>query len=307
MALLSQRHRGILYALPWIIGLGVFSLYPFLASLYYSFTDFSVLQSPQWIGADNFTEMAGDSVFWKVLGNTFLYAGLAIPAGLIVSLSVALLMNACRRGQVLYSVIFYLPQLVPAAASAILWMWIFNAEYGLLNAALQPLFDLLNGVRHVFDPALASLGPPSWLADPNWALPALVLMALWGVGQTAFIYLAKLQDVPLELYEAAEIDGASTWQKIRYVTLPQISPIIFFNIVMGIIGTFQIFTEPYMMTEGGPARATYFLPHYIWDNAFRFLRMGYASAMAWMLFVVILLLTMLAFRLARDRVYYAGR
>lgn len=304
---LQSRWRGLVFALPWIVGLGLFSLYPFLASLYYSFTDFSVLQKPQWIGAQNLGEMAGDSVFWKVLGNTLLYAALAIPSGLIVSLGLALLMNACRRGQALYSVVFYLPQLVPAAASAILWMWIFNAEFGLLNSALQPFYDALNWAVHIFRPDAASKGPPAWLADPNWALPALVLMALWGVGQTAFIYLAKLQDVPIEMYEAADIDGATTWQKIRYVTLPMISPIIFFNVIMGIIGTFQIFTEPYMMTEGGPARATYFLPHYIWDNAFRYLRMGYASAMAWILFVIILLLTVLAFRLARDRVYYAGR
>lgn len=170
----------------------------------------------------------------------------------------------------------------------------------MLNSALQPFCNLLNA-------AGLNVQPPGWLADPHWALPALVLMGLWSTGQTAFIYLAKLQDVPLELYEAAEIDGASTWQKIRHVTLPMISPIIFFNIIMSIIGTFQIFTEPYLMTEGGPARATYFLPQYIWDNAFRYLRMGYASAMAWILFVVILGLTVLAFRLARERVYYAGK
>ena len=147
----------------------------------------------------------------------------------------------------------------------------------------------------------------AWLADPHWALPALVLMGLWSTGQTAFIYLAKLQDVPVEIYEAAEIDGASTWQKIRYVTLPMISPIIFFNVIMGIIGAFQVFTEPYLMTEGGPAQATYFLPQYIWDNAFRYLRMGYACAMAWILFLIILGLTLLAFRLSRERVYYAGK
>jgi multiple sugar transport system permease protein len=132
-------------------------------------------------------------------------------------------------------------------------------------------------------------------------------MALWGVGQTAFIYLAKLQDVPIELYEAADIDGATTWQKIRHITIPTISPIIFFNVIMGIIGAFQVFTEPYLMTKGGPAEATYFLPHYIYDSAFRDLRMGYASAMSWILFLVILGLTALAFRLSRDRVHYAGR
>jgi multiple sugar transport system permease protein len=293
---IKTRSAGLWFALPWIIGLGVFTLYPFGAAIVYSFTDYSVLQRPVWVGLDNFSEMAGDKVFWQALRNTLLFAALSIPSGLIVSLALALMMNATRRGQVLYSVIFYLPHLVPAVASAILWMWIFNGEYGLLNSALRPIFDLLH------------LGPPpAWLSSTTWALPALVIMGLWGVGQTAFIYLAKLQDVPHELYEAADIDGASTWQKIRHITLPTISPIIFFNIIMGIIGAFQVFAEPYVMTQGGPANSTLFLPQYIFQNAFTYLRMGYASAMAWILFLIVLGLTVLAFRLSRDRVYYAGK
>lgn len=295
MAAIKTGRTGMIFALPWIIGLGVFTVYPFCASIYYSFTDYSVLQAPVWIGTDNFAEMAGDKLFWQALGNTFLYAALAIPSGLIVSLGLALLMNATRRGQVLYSVIFYLPHLVPAVASAILWMWIFNSEFGLLNSALAPFLDLLG------------VSPPAWLSSTTWALPALVIMALWGVGQTAFIYLAKLQDVPHELYEAADIDGAGTWQKIRHITLPTISPIIFFNVIMGIIGAFQVFTEPFLMTGGGPANATLFLPQYIFQTAFTYMRMGYAASMAWILFIVVLGLTVLAFRLSRDRVYYAGK
>jgi multiple sugar transport system permease protein len=307
-----RRWKHLLFVSPWIVGLTLFTLYPFAASIWYSFHDFSVLTPPVWVGTGNYGEMAGDERFWRTLGNTGVYAALSIPAGLIVSLALALLMNAVKRGQVIYSVIFYLPHLVPAVASAILWMWIFNAEFGLLNNALRPLFDAANSVRAWFDPAVATTAalqwaPPAWLASTTWALPALVLMALWGVGQTAFIYLAKLQDVPIELYEAADIDGATTWQKIRHITLPTISPIIFFNVIMGIIGAFQVFTEPYLMTKGGPAEATYFLPHYIYDSAFRDLRMGYASAMSWILFLVILGLTALAFRLSRDRVHYAGR
>jgi len=297
MALNDTRRKGVMFALPWIVGLGLFTLYPFCASMYYSFTDFSVLLAPKWIGAANFQEIAQDAVFWKVLKNTCLYAGLSIPAGILVSLTLALALNGVKRGQVLYSVIFYLPHLIPGVASAILWLWILNGEFGLLNSALRPILELLN-------PAWQ---PPVWLNDTTWALPALVLMGLWGVGQSAFIYLATLQDVPVEMYEAADIDGATTLQKIRYVTIPMISPIIFFNVIMGIIGAFQVFTEPYLMTGGGPDRATYFLPHYIWDHAFRYLRMGYACAMSWILFVVILLLTMVAFRLSKDRVYYAGR
>jgi multiple sugar transport system permease protein len=316
MSTVTRRTKGLWFALPWIIGLGVFTVYPFCASIYYSFTDFSVLQRPVPVGLGNFTAMARDDVFWTVFGNSMTYAALSIPAGVLVALTLALLMNGVKRGQAVYSVIFYLPQLVPAVASVILWMWIFNAEFGLLNNAIKPFYDLANNLRRQIDPQLAEQmqknaeliwTPPGWLGSPNWAKPALVLMGLWGTGQMAFIYLAKLQDVPTELYEAAEIDGASTWQKVRYVTLPTISPIIFFNIVMAIIGTFQVFTEPYIMTGGGPARATYFLPQYIWDNAFNYLRMGYACALSWILFLLILLLTMLAFRLSRERVYYAGR
>jgi multiple sugar transport system permease protein len=291
----KPSRRALLFVAPWLIGLGAFTLYPFAASIYFGFTDASVLQPAVWVGLDNYREIASDSVFWKTLGNTLLYAALAIPAGLVVSLALALMMNSARRGQALYSVIFYLPHLVPAVASAILWMWIFNGEFGLLNNALRPVLALFGAT------------PPAWLSSTTWALPALVIMAMWGVGQTAFIYLAKMQDVPHDLYEAADLDGASTWQKIIHITLPTISPIIFFNIIMGIISVFQVFTEPYLMTGGGPAQATYFLPQYIYDHAFRFMRMGYASAMSWILFLVILLLTMLAFRLARNRVHYSGK
>jgi multiple sugar transport system permease protein len=316
MNLKSRGWRGLLFALPWIVGLLIFTIYPFCASLYYSCTDFSVLQKPVWVGLDNYREITGDAVFWQVLGNTLYYVVLAIPAGLFGALGLALLMNAVKRGQWIYSVIFYLPHLIPVTACAILWMWIFNAECGLLNSALRPLFDVLNSFRVWMDPALAEAmktdpavlwGPPAWLSSTNWALPSLVLMGLWSVGQMSFIYLAKLQDVPMELYEAAEIDGASTFQKIRHVTLPQVSPIIFFNFIMSIIWACQIFAEPYLMTQGGPDRATTFLPGYIWDNAFMYLRMGYACALSWILFLLILLLTLLAFRLAKDRVYYAGR
>jgi len=289
------RYKGWLFVAPWVIGLSAFTVYPFCASIYYSFTDFSVLVKPTYVGAMNYQKIYEDDLFWKVLKNTFLYAGLSIPAGLIISLSLALMMNGVRRGQALYSIIFYLPHLMPPVACAILWMWIFNSEFGLLNNALRPILGLVN------------MSPPSWLGSSDWALPALVVMAMWGVGQTAFIYLAKLQDVPQDMYEAAEIDGASTLQKIWYVTLPMISPVIFFNIIMAIIGSFQVFTAPFMITEGGPDKSTTFMPHYIWDNAFRFLKMGYACAMSWILFLVILALTALAFRLARDRVYYAGK
>lgn len=312
----AQRHKGVLFAMPWILGIAIFTLYPFCASLYYSFTDYSVLQKPVWVGLDNYSEMVHDRVFWKVFVNTLYYVVLAIPTGVICALGLALVMNMTKRGQWLYSVIFYLPHLVPAVASALLWMWILNAELGLLNSGLRPVFDALNAVRGWLDSDFAAKvqenssilwAPPAWLGSSTWALPALVIMGLWGVGQMSFIYLAKLQDVPTELYEAADIDGASVWQKIRHVTIPQISPIIFFNLIMGIIWACQIFAEPFLMTQGGPARSTTFLPMYIWDNAFVYMRMGYACALSWVLFLMILILTVVAFRLARDRVYYAGK
>jgi multiple sugar transport system permease protein len=310
MAAIESRSKGLYFAAPWIIGLTVFTLYPFIASIYYSFTDFNVLQPPKWVGLNNYTEIAGDEVFYKVMWNTFKYAAISIPAGLLFSLSLALMMNGVRRGQAVYSIIFYIPHLIPPVVAGILWMWILNPECGLLNSALQPFFDMANGVRKSMNPAATEMwGPPVWLDDPKWAIWSLVGVAMWSVGQTAFIYLAKLQDVPQEMYEAAEIDGATTWQKIRYVTLPMISPIIFFNMVMAIIGSFQVFTEVYVITrgEGGRDRCLTFLPQYIWDNAFTYFRMGYACAMSWILFVIILLLTLLAFRLSKDRVYYAGK
>ncbi|HEY3321239.1 MAG TPA: sugar ABC transporter permease [Planctomycetota bacterium] len=298
MAINKTGLKGLAFCLPWIIGLSVFTLYPFAASIYYSFTDFSVLQPPAFIGTMNFEEIVQDAVFWKVLRNTFVYAALSIPLGLLMALGLALAMNGVRRGQASYSVVFYLPQLIPGTVTAILFMWIYHPEFGLLNCALRPFMQLFYGKWEA----------PAWLKDPDWALPSLVFMGLWGVGQMAFIYLAKLQDVPQEMYEAAEIDGASTWQKIRYITIPMISPIIFFNVIMAIIGAFQLFTEPYIISpEGQPARSLYFLPVYIFDHAFQFLRMGYACAMSWILFVIILTLTLLAFRMSKDRVYYAGK
>jgi multiple sugar transport system permease protein len=302
----SPRLKGWLFALPWVLGLSVFTLYPLVASVYYSFTHFSVLQQPKFIGFSNYSEIWQDEVFWITLKNTLFYAALSIPAGLIAALTLAILMNSVTRGQTIYSVIFYIPHLIPGVVASILWMFMYNG--GLISDLVDPFFAMLNAIRRVFDPEWKDLWKaPAWLGSPTWALPSLVLMGLWSVGQTAFIYLAKLQDVPQDLYEAAEIDGASAWQKVRYITLPMISPIILFTVIMSIIGALQIFTEPYIMTGGGPKRATLLLPAYIWDNAFVYMRMGYACAMSWILFVVIVVLTLLAFRIARDRVYYAGR
>lgn len=287
----KEALTALLFASPWFIGFSVFLLYPLLASIYYSFCDYSVLRPPVWIGADNYTGLMRDEVFWKALSNTFQYAVMALPLGALVALSLALLLNAKVRGMTFYRTIFFIPSLVPMVSLAVLWLWIFNGEHGVLNAVLR----------------LVGIQGPNWLSDPAWSKPALVLLGAWGAGNAMVIYLAGLQDVPQSLYEAADLDGATWWAKTWHVTLPTISPVILFNLIMGVIGTLQVFTVPYVMFPGGsPARSTYFYTMYLFDNAFIYQKMGYACAMGWILFVIILCLTMLSLKLSEKHVHYGG-
>ncbi len=379
------------FVLPWLCGLSFFIAYPFFAAGYFSFCDFPPLRGAMFVGADNYAELLRDGVFHTTLGVTTMYAAVAIPIGVLLALSLALFLNARIRGQAVYRVVFYLPHLVPTVVVAILWMWIFNAEAGLLNLVLRGLFaagdwwtsrffdiealkagtggaglrtlwllavpvlGLLawgrtakriwpeeSRLRHlvgtlaglaialaaaaILSAALYRFAPgdmdkmhkPGWLTDgdmfpgglpiaPSWALWAIIIMSMWGVGQMAVIYLAKLQDVPLELYEAAEIDGAGWWRKTLSVTIPMISPVILFNVVMAIIGAFQVFAAPYIMTQGGPEDKTRFVAMFVYDQAFQYHRLGYASAVAAVLFLVIVALTLLAFRISRSYVHYEGR
>lgn len=288
--------NGLLFVAPWLVGMAVFLAYPIGASFYYSFCEYSVLEDPSYIGSINYVDLATDEVFWKSLGNTLYYVSLALPLGLVVSLGLAILLNTGVSGLSFFRTIFFLPSLVPMVALAILWMLLFNGEHGVINHVLDPIWG-----------AVGAGDPPSWLQDTAWSKPALVIISLWGVGHAMVIYLAGLQDVPTELYEAAELDGAGWWHKTRHVTIPLISPIILFNLVMGLIGGLQFFAVPYVMSPtGAPARSTYFLAMYLYDNAFVYLRMGYACAMAWILFVVILVLTLLALKISQRRVYYEG-
>jgi multiple sugar transport system permease protein len=283
---------GLGFTLPWILGLCLFTLYPVIASLYYSFCDYSVLQPAIWTGTENYQRMIHDETFWLSLRNTFIFAAGSLPLGMAVALSLALLLNCRVRGTALFRTIFYLPSIVPVIASSMLWLWILNPTYGLINAALAPLCHLFH------------TDPPGWLADPTWAKPALILMSAWGVGNSMIIYLAGLQDVPEVLYEAAEIDGANTWQQFWHVTLPMIMPVVYFNLVMGIIGSLQVFTQVFVMTggtDGEPAQSTLFYAIYLFSNAFIELRMGYACAMAWVLFCIIALLTLLATKALQER------
>lgn len=284
----KEAIAGLAFASPWFIGFTVFLAGPLLMSMYYSFCDYSVLRKPVWVGGDNYAEIMRDEVFWQALKNTFVYAAISLPMGLVVSIAVALLLNTNVKGMAFYRTIIYLPSLVPTVALAVLWLWMFNGEYGLINETAKRF----------------AVSPPNWLGDPLWSKPALALMSLWGVGGAVVIYLAGLQDVPQSLYEAADLDGASPWRKTWHVTLPMISPVIQFNMIMGIIGSLQVFSEPYIMFPGGaPERSTYMYTMYLFDNAFTFQKMGYASAMGWILFILIFILTMLALKGSDKRVH----
>jgi multiple sugar transport system permease protein len=280
---------AFLFALPWIIGFSVFMLYPLVASLYFSFTDYSVLRSPNWVGLSNYSELMGDEVFWKTVFNTFYFAAGALPLGTVVAIGLAMLLNTKVRGMAFYRTMFFVPSLVPMVALGVLWLWIFNGEYGILNEAMRSL----------------GLPTPNWLGDPNWSKITLIVIAVWGSGHAMVIYLAGLQDVPQSLYEAADIDGARFWSKTMKVTVPMLSPVILFNVIVGLIGALQVFAVPYVMFPNGtPARSTYFLTTYLFDNAFRFQRMGYASAIGWLMFLITLGLTLFALRASKRYVHY---
>jgi multiple sugar transport system permease protein len=283
--------KGLAFISPWIIGFCVFTITPIVLSLYWSFCRYSLLKPARFQGLANYRQIVQDGDFWLSLKNTLYYASMALPAGMIVSLGLALLLNQKIRGQGVYRTLIFLPSLVPIAASSLLWLWIFNARYGLLN-------ELLGAI---------GIAGPGWLTNANWAMPSLALMSLWSTGHTVIIYLAGLQDVPTELYESAEIDGATAWHRLWHVTIPMVSPVIFFNLIMAIIGTFNVFAMPYMMTAGGPAHSTYFYAMYLFDNAFVFLKMGYACALGWIQLLIVLALTVFAFSTAKRWVHYQGK
>ena len=283
---------GLAFISPWIVGFLVFTLYPILMSVFYSVCDYDVLSTPVYVGSLNYTDMWTDEVYWKALRNTIYFAALSLPLCLVVSLLLAVMLNNKVWFRPAFRTFFYLPSLVPMIATAMIWLWIFNGGFGLLNYGLSFL-----GIKG-----------PEWLADQHWTKPAIILTSIWGVGGSMVIYLAALQDVSRELYESAEIDGATPWHKLWHITLPMISPVIYFNLIMGIIGSLQVFGVPYIMfgNGSGPNRSAMFYATYIYENAFRYNQMGYASAMAWILFLIILGLTWLATKATRRHIYYGG-
>lgn len=295
----ANLRTGILFALPWIIGFVVFTVYPICASMYYGFCDYDGISAAKWVGMQNYrTLFLGDPIFRKALWNTLYMIVFALPVGLLASLVLAFLLNLPLRGISFYRTLYYLPSITPVVATSALWLWLLNPQIGLVNDLISHFANLM---RLLHLPAPTS---PGWLIDPGYAKPALILMGLWGAGGGMIIYLAGLQDVPTQLYEAAEIDGATSWGKLRHVTLPSLSPIILFNVVMGLIGSFQYFTQVYVMTGGGPQDATRFYALYLFESAFLRFGMGYASAMAWILFVLTLVLTLVIFRTSARWVYY---
>ena len=299
----TRLRQGLGFILPWLVGFLFFSLYPLLASLWFSLCDYSVLASPVFIGTKNFTDMATDPVFWQALRNTLVFAFAAIPLGTSLAIGLAILLNQPVRGRGFFRTVFFLPSLVPVISLAILWQWILNGQMGLLNTLLH---YPLEWVGHWLG---TPCPPPDWLNDPHFALWGLVFTGLWGTGHAMVIYLAGLQEIPAELYEAAELDGTNAWQRFRHVTLPMLSPVIFFNVIMGVIGTLQTFAVPFILTNGGdgPGRSLLFVATYIYQNAFSYWNMGYACSLALFLFLLIALLTLWVVRIGEKRVHYAGR
>jgi len=289
---LSSRTREAIecyiFMLPVILGLLLFYLGPMIASLYFSFTDYDLLSSPEWVGLTNYSNLINDDIFWTSLRVTVMYSTISVPMVLLVALLLALLLNQKFRGVTLFRTVYYLPTVMSGVAVATLWKWIFNTDYGVLNLLLEKI----------------CIRGPAWLTDADWAIWALILTSLWTVGGSMLIFLAGLQSIPNDLYEAAAIDGAGAWSRFRNITVPMLSHVTFFNLVLGIIGALQVFTEGWVLTQGGPNNSTMLLSIYLYRNAFEYLKMGYASAIAWVMFLIVLLLTLAVFKSAPMWVHY---
>lgn len=287
----SPGFWGFLFITPWLLGFLIFSVGPMLVSFWLSFHK-DDLATTSYVGVENYRRLfLKDPLFWIAIRNTLEYALVAVPLGIAGSLGIAMLLNQRVKGIAVYRAFFYLPTMVPAVASALLWKWVFDADHGILNVIL-----------HTF-----GFGKPQWLQDDHWTMPAFILMSLWGVGGARMvIFLAGLQSISETYYEAARLDGAQAWQQFRYVTLPLLSPVMFFNLILGSIGAFQVFTSAYIMTGGGPNHGSLFYALYLYQNAFEYFKLGKASAMAWILFVILLGLTLFQFRVSRRWVHYEG-
>lgn len=295
-----DRKAGILFALPWILGFLIFSLYPIVSSLYNSLTEFNLFQRPEWVGLKNYINLfTKDRLFGISLWNTLYMVIIGMPLTLLCGLTTAMLLNMNIKGRSVYRTLFYLPSIVPVVASSLLWIWILNPQYGLLGNITKAL----------------GLGQPNWLADPMWTKPSLVLIGAWSAGNVMVIFLAALQDVPRALYEAAQIDGAGAVKRFFFITLPSLTPVILFQLIMGIISSFQYFTQAYVIissggglntVSGGPQNSLLFYSLYLYHNAFSYFKMGKASAMAWILFIIVSLVTLVVVKTSKKWVTYGG-
>ena len=288
-----QTRNGLLFVSPWLIGFAVFFAYPFFATIYYSFTDFSGVGAAHWVGFRNYTNLFHDHLFWTSLYNTGFYTLFELPLSTLAALGLALLLNMDVKGRAIYRTIFYIPSIVPIVASCMIFVWMFNPATGIVN-------DVLNDV-HVTG--------PGWFFSTFWSKPSLILLGLWAVGQPMVIYLAGLQNIPAELYEVAALDGARAWARFRNITLPMLSPVILFNVILQLVACFSYFTQAQVIENndiGGPGTSTWFYVQYLYEQAFQFLKLGYSSAMAFFLFVISAIVMVLLFRSSSRWVYYAS-
>ncbi len=282
---------GLLFVSPWLLGFLLWTAYPILSSIFYSFTRYDFITEMKWIGLGNYVEIfTEDPRFWTVVYNTVYYVGISVPLGVVTAFLMANLLNSRLVGRSLFRAIFYVPSIVPAVCSAMVWLFIYNNQYGVINNTLR------------------ALGRPiiPFLSSVELAKPSLIVIHLWAQGTAVVIFLAALQDVPRSLYEAATVDGANAWHRFWHVTVPMCSPIILYALVMGFISGFQTFLMPYLLTGGGPMASTEFYAMHLWRNAFELFRMGKASALAWIMFVVVALLTAFLFKTSARWVFYGG-
>ncbi|MCY3831396.1 MAG: sugar ABC transporter permease [Chloroflexi bacterium] len=284
----GETIAGYLFLAPNFIGFVIFMLFPICFAFYIMLTDWSLAKEPQFIGLKNFDTMVNDRIFWKSLGNSFYYTFVAVPTGIFIAFWLALALNRKMRGIIFFRTVYFLPQITLTVAAATIWRWIYQPEIGMINHILE----------------LIGIDGPKWIHDTKWAMPSVIIMSNWqGIGFAMLILLAGLQGIPEEFYEAAAIDGASGWQRMRFVTLPMLSPALFFVVVTSLIGAFQSFDQFYVLTQGGPAHATTPLTLYIFQNAFSFFKMGYGAALAAVLFVIILIITIIQWQLAQRWVF----
>lgn len=286
----TQTIHFYLFILPWILGFLIFSLYPILASLFYSFTDYNITSSPVFVGLKNYTTAFHDEIFWRSIKATLYYTALSVPVGLLLSLFFALLLNQLVFGKGFFRTLMYLPSMVSGVSMSLLWVWIFNPQYGTANYLLS----------------LFGIQGPAWLSSETWAVPSLIIMSFWTTGEGMVLFIAALQGVPRSLNEAALLDGANWFDRFCNVTMPMISPVFLFQLIINVINSFQVFTQAFVMTQGGPHYATTFYVYNIYQNAFVNFKMGYASALSWMLLIVVMVVTALIMKFSNKYVYYEG-